>query len=437
MVNKASPKPATNARMAALGLLHGVLDRHLSLDEALNHVSGVSASAGRERAFAHALTAVVLRHLGEIDAIVAACLDKPLTPKARAVMNILRLGVGQIVFLGTPAHAAVSESVDLAQGRLGPYKSLINAVLRRVARDGAERPPAEDAGRLNTPPWLWESWAAAYGEAHARAIAEAHLREAGLDLTVKAEPELWAARLGAELLPSGSLRYRGELPVTALEGYAEGAWWVQDAAAALPARLCGDIRGKTVIDLCAAPGGKTAQLAAAGARVTAVDRSAGRMDRLRENLRRLKLEAETIVADAVIWRASAPADVVLLDAPCSGTGTIRRHPDLARIKTPDDVERLIPLQDRLLEAAQENLNPDGTLVYCVCSLQPDEGPDRIEAFLARHPEFHRHPIREAENCGFAGILTPAGDLRTLPSHAAEQGGMDGFYACRLSRQAPA
>jgi 16S rRNA (cytosine967-C5)-methyltransferase len=427
---KNGPAPVSNARTAALAVLEGVLDRRLSLDETLDRVPGYPGLPGRERGFARALAATVLRRLGEIDAVVAACLDKPLTPKARAVTNILRLGIAQILFLKTPVHAAVAETVGLTQGRFSPYKSLANAVLRRVARESAGYHPTQDEGLINTPPWLWESWCAAYGEETARAIGRAHLQEAGLDLTVKAEPELWAARLGAELLPSGSLRYRGDVPVAELDGYAEGAWWVQDVAAACPARLCGDVRGQNVIDLCAAPGGKTAQLAAAGAVVTAVDRSAGRMERLTENLRRLHLEARTVVADAVTWRPPTPADVVLLDAPCSGTGTIRRHPDLARIKTPQDVERLVPLQDRLLEAARESLRPGGLLVYCVCSLQPEEGIARITAFVDRHPEFHRIPVQPSEVGGLAEILTPEGDLRSLPCHAP---GMDGFYACRLER----
>jgi len=435
MVKERGRKPVPDARNAALALLHDVLDRKLALDDALDQMPGYAVLPGRERAFARALAASVLRRLGEIDAVIGGCLDKPLTPKARAVTNILRLGVAQILVLGTPVHAAVAETVELAQGHLGPYKSLTNAVLRRVAREGASlRQPAAE-GQINTPPWLWQSWCRTYGQATAEAIARAHLQEAGLDLTVKAEPELWATRLGAELLPTGTLRYRGDTPVADLEGYAEGAWWVQDAAAALPVRLCGDVRDRTVLDLCAAPGGKTAQLAAAGAVVTSVDRSAKRMDRLIENLRRLRLETQTVVADAAEWRPSALADMILLDAPCSGTGTIRRHPDLARIKTPQDVERLLPLQDRLLEAARDGLRPGGLLIYCVCSLQPEEGSERVMAFLGRHPEFQRMPVQPEEIGGISELLTSQGELRTLPNHAGDRGGMDGFYACRLTRQA--
>lgn len=423
-----------NARQMALALLQGVLDRRQPLDDALGQIDGFYAQLPtRDRAFARALAATVLRRLGQIDAVIAACLAKPLTPKARAIETILRLGVAQLLFLGTPPHAAVGETVGLTEGRLRPYTSLVNAVLRRVAREGNMLVRDQDEARLNTPAWLWESWAAAYGEDRARALAAAHLEEAALDLTVKNDAAAWAERLGAELLPTGSLRYRGDIAVTELPGYAEGAWWAQDAAAALPAQLLGSVRGQIVIDLCAAPGGKTAQLATAGARLMSVDRSNGRMARLETNLQRLGLPAERIVADAQIWRPGAPADAVLLDAPCSGTGTIRRHPDLPRLKTAADVTRLTGLQDRLLDAARDCLKPGGRLLYCVCSLQPEEGPQRIDALLARHGDLRRQPLLPAELRGVAEFMTPAGDLRTLPSAWPDRGGLDGFYAARLVR----
>lgn len=427
------PGSAGNARMAALALLHGVLERRLPLDEALEDARSGAGLAPRDRAFARALAATVLRRLGQIDAVVAACLQKPLTPKARAVGNVLRLGVAQLLFLGTPAHAAVAETVSLTQGRLAPYTSLVNAVLRRVAREGSALLQGQDEARLNTPPWLWQSWEAAYGAEAARDIARAHLHEAALDLTVKGDAATWAATLGAELLPTGSLRYRGDATITELPGYADGAWWVQDAAAALPAKLLGAVRGRRVIDLCAAPGGKTAQLAAAGARVTAVDRSTGRMARLGGNLQRLGLQVEMIVADAQTWRPSEPADSILLDAPCSGTGTIRRHPDLAHLKTRDDVVRLTKLQDQLLDAARDDLRSGGCLVYCVCSLQPEEGPQRIDALLARHADLRRQPVTPGEFDAITDFISSAGDVRTLPSAWPSRGGLDGFFAARLVR----
>lgn len=429
-VRTASAEPAT-ARAVALSLLHEVLQHRRALDDALEHHDAWRRLEVRDRGFARLLVVTVLRRLGQIDTALAGCLEKPLTPRAKAVENLLRLGAAQILFLGTPPHAAVAETVGLAQGPLRPYAGLINAVLRRLTR---EPPVVADPERCNTPDWLWQAWAAAYGEATARAIAAAHLDEPPTDFTVKGEALFWAERLEATLLPTGSLRRDSAAGIVELPGFAEGAWWVQDAAAALPARLLGDVRGRRVLDLCAAPGGKTAQLAAAGAQVTAVDRSAGRLERLTENLRRLGLQAETMVADATAWQPGAPVERILLDAPCTATGTIRRHPDVARLKSSEDVIRLQPVQDRLLDAAAAALAPGGTLVYCVCSLQPEEGPQRIAAFLGRFAEMVRQPISADEVGGLAELLTPEGDLRTLPCHLAAQGGVDGFYAARMIRR---
>lgn len=439
MLPMSSRKPAntapTTARAVALRALHRILGQRRPFDEALERDPGFAGLETRDRGFAWLLVSTVLRRLGQIDAAVTACLAKPLTPKAREAENILRLGAAQLLFLGTPAHAAVGETVTLTEGRLRPYAALVNAVLRRLAGDGPGLVASQDAARLNTPDWLWAAWVEEYGEAGARAIAAAHGEEPPLDLSVKADAAGWAERLGAELLPTGSLRYRGETSVAALPGYAEGAWWVQDAAAALPARLFGEIGGKLVIDLCAAPGGKTLQLAAAGARVVAVDRSAARLAQVDENLARTGLTAQTVVADAAAWRPPAPADCVLLDAPCSATGTIRRHPDIPYVKTPEDLARLAPLQDRLLDAAAEMVAPGGTLVYCVCSLDRREGVQRIAAFLQRQGRFRRIPTEARDVGGEAVFLTGDGDLRTLPSQRAAEGGIDGFYACRLKREA--
>ncbi|MEQ9609252.1 MAG: RsmB/NOP family class I SAM-dependent RNA methyltransferase, partial [Kiloniellaceae bacterium] len=310
---------------------------------------------------------------------------------------------------------------------------------------GAEIAAAQDAARLNTPDWLWESWCAAYGEETARAIAAAQLGEPPLDLSCKGDPAAWAERLGAEVLPNGSLRLpAGQGDVARLPGYAEGAWWVQDAAAALPARLLargleGGVSGKTVIDLCAAPGGKTAQLAAAGAEVIAVEKNRERLARLDENLQRLQLGAATVAADAASWQPPALADAVLLDAPCSATGTLRRHPDIAWLKDKAQIDTLTPTQDRLLAHAVGMVKPGGLLVYAVCSLQPEEGPQRIHALLASDDRVERLPLTPADlgggdPAGMAGMITPEGDLRSLPCHLAQQGGLDGFYAFRLRRK---
>jgi 16S rRNA (cytosine967-C5)-methyltransferase len=325
------------------------------------------------------------------------------------------------------------------------HKGLINAVLRRIAREGAALLALQDAARLNTPAWLWQTWSAAYGEATARAITEAHLLDPPLDLTLNAgwrkggpgeapDIEGWAARLGARVLPTGTLRLApGAGEVAGLPGYGDGAWWVQDAAAALPVRLLGQVAGKRVLDLCAAPGGKTAALAAAGAWVTAVDVSPARLARLEDNLARLGLKAETVAADAIRWRPGEPAEAVLIDAPCSGTGTIRRHPDIAWLKQPRDLAALIRLQDRLLGAAVEMVAPGGLLVFATCSLQPEEGAERIAALIAKGAPVERVPLGAEEIFGRQEFLSPEGDLRSLPCHLAEFGGMDGFFACRLRR----
>ncbi len=430
-------KAPDTARALARDLLGAVLRARTPLDEALGAAKGLARLQPRDRAFARLLVTTVLRRLGQTDALIDHSLERPLKARHAEVRDLLRLGTAQLLFLGTPAHAAVSTTLDLATGPdTAGYKGLLNAVLRRMSREGAELMAAQDAARLNTKKWLWESWAATYGEATARAIAEAHLAEPPLDLTPR-DPEaaqVWAEALGATILPTGSLRLGpGAGEVAKLPGFAEGAWWVQDAAAALPARLLGDVRGKRVLDLCAAPGGKSAQLAAKGAQVTALDISEPRLARLRENLARLSLEAETLVADAREWRPDEPFDAVLLDAPCTATGTLRRHPDIAHLKGAKEVAKLTALQDRLLANAVQMLAPGGLLVYATCSLQPEEGAARIAALFAGGAPLERLPLRAEEIGGLAETITPEGDLRTLPSHLAELGGLDGFYACRLSK----
>ncbi|MGH6969811.1 MAG: RsmB/NOP family class I SAM-dependent RNA methyltransferase, partial [Stellaceae bacterium] len=255
-----------------------------------------------------------------------------------------------------------------------------------------------------------------------------------LDLTVKADRDAWAAKLEAKILPTDTLRRAPGGTVENLPGYAEGTWWVQDAAAALPARLFGKLDGATIADLCAAPGGKTAQLAAAGAHVIALDSSAPRLQRLRDNLARLKLTAECVTADAASWQPTEKLRFILLDAPCTATGAARRHPDVPHLKSLADVTRLAAQQDRLLANAIQALAPNGRLVYCVCSLEAEEGPTRIARLLDEGAPVERRPISPAEIGGLAECITPDGDLRTLPSHCAEEGGLDGFYACRLARK---
>ncbi len=419
-------------RALALDLLAAVLGHHRPLDEAFHGHKGLPCLDLRDRAFALNLAATSLRRLGQLDALVDHCLSHPLPKEAKGVRDLLRLGICQLVFLETPPHAAVDTTVALAQSRRRErYAALINAILRRVAADGPALAAGQDAARLNTPEWLWRTWTESYGEDTCRRIAEAHLGEPPLDITLRDDRADLAGSLEAAVLPTGTLRLDHRGPVTALSGFDAGKWWVQDVAAALPVRLMGDIRGRTVLDLCAAPGGKTAQLAAAGAQVTALDRSPERLRQLEHNLARLRLPAETEVADACAWRPSQPADAVIVDVPCSATGTIRRHPDVAWLKNSGDVASLVPAQSRLLAAAATMVRPGGLLVYCSCSLQPEEGLGQVDAFLERQPAFRRVPIEPAEVGGLRELITEMGDLRTLPCHLGEQGGMDGFYAARM------
>lgn len=410
-----------------------MLVRRRPADEGFDRHPDAGRLEARDRAFALTLVATTLRRLGQIDAVIRRFLDRPLPPRGAEARNLLRLAVCQLAFLHTPAHAAVHTAVTLTQSQrsLRPYGGLVNAVLRRAAAEAEAIVAAQDAALLNTPRWLWASWEAAFGRTTARAIAEAHLAEPPLDLTLKV-PDRVPDGLGGVRLPTGSLRLRHKGQVAALPGYEEGGWWVQDAAAALPAKLFGLLAGRRVIDLCAAPGGKTAQLAAAGADVVAVERSPERLRQLAGNLDRLKLKAELVCADAAEWQPPTPADAVLLDAPCTATGTIRRHPDVARIKTEADVTALATIQARLLAAAAHMVKPGGTLIYCACSLQPEEGPAQIEALLAGG-NVVRIPVAPAEVGGLADAITAAGDVRTLPCHLADLGGMDGFYIARLRR----
>ena len=429
---------APTARLVALDLVGAVLRRKRPLDDAIEDQPAMAELAVRDRAFARLLVATVLRRLGQIDALIADCLNTPLAPRAAIIHDVLRLGIAQLLFLRTPAHAAVATSVDLAHVRgFLSHKGLVNAVLRRLSLEGPARVEVQDPARLNTPDWLWQSWSRAYGDVRARAIAVAHLKEAPLDLTLRQDDESWCERLQATKLSTGSLRRAGGGSVTALPGYAEGAWWIQDAAASLPVRLFDAVAGSEVVDLCAAPGGKTAQLANAGAHVTAIDRSTRRLDRMVVNMRRLGLSVSAMAADALTWRPDHPVDAVLLDAPCTATGAIRRHPDVPRLKHPEDVARLAVVQENLLRAAVDIVRPGGTIVYCTCSLEPEEGPERVAALLRSGAPVEHRPIEADEIGARPEWVTPEGDLRTLPCHLSEHDGIDGFYAARLVKLAAA
>ena len=419
------------AREAAQKVLSEVLRKRRPLDAALAATASLEA---RYAGFARVIASETLRRLGQLDALIRTYVPKPpARNRAGSTPEILLAGACELVFLDVAAHAAVDAANRLAQAddKAIHFKSLINAVLRRVAREGREVVAAQDAARLNTPDWLWQRWLETYGEETTRAIASAHLGVPPLDIVAKREPPDVPS---ASHLFGQVWRLDEPVRVDTLRGYIEGDWWVQDAAATLPAHLLGDVRGKSAIDLCAAPGGKTAQLAAAGALVTGVERDGMRMERLKENLQRLRLDADLIAEDARDFHPKEPAPFVLLDAPCSATGTIRRHPELPWIKDASDVTLCAQAAGDLLDAAADMTAKDGLLVFAVCSLEREEGPEQVDEFLLRRPEFSRQAIAPQEIFGLGELIDANGDLRTLPCHLAERGGMDGFYAARLRRR---
>ena len=414
------------ARRAALAILSGVLQKRRPLDAGLDQLAGLAV---RDAGFARALASETLRHMGALDAVLRKFMAKPLAPhKAGTASEILLLGACELLILKVAPHAAVDAANELAakNSKAVHFKPLINAVLRKVAKEGETVLSGLDRERLSTPDWLWSRWTAQYGAGTARVIARAHQQAAPVDIVLKSPTAIFPP---SEELFGAVRRLNESGRIDELPGFAEGDWWVQDAAATLPALLLGDVAGQSVIDLCAAPGGKTLQLAARGAKVTAVEIDTARAERIRENLTRTKLNADIVQADARDFEGSAP--FVLIDAPCTATGTIRRHPDLPWIKGAADVTVSAGAAYEILERGARMVAPGGTLVFAVCSLEREEGEEQIAAFLSGHPEFSRAPVAAEEVFGHADWITPDGDLRTLPCYLP--GGMDGFYAARLRR----
>lgn len=418
---KAANPPS--ARSAAVALLNAVLGEGQLLSQVAAEESVMAGLTGPDRARAQRLALSVLRSVEPLDRVL-----HPLMRKAPplAVLNILRLAIFEISN-GAAPHGVVNEAVGLARrDRKSTHMTgLINAVLRQVPAPDPTTPTA--AGPVQRlPRWLRQPLVHTYGRDVVAAIEAVHAAAPPLDLTLRPGAE---APEG-ELLPTGSLRLSDRGQVSGLAGYAAGGWWVQDAAAALAVRLLGDVAGQRVLDLCAAPGGKTLQLAAQGAKVTALDLSGPRMLRLSENLARTGLQASLVIADALHWQTEARFDAILLDAPCSATGTIRRHPDLPFAKDGSELAELVPLQAALLDRALGWLKPGGRLIYCTCSLLPDEGERQLEAALARHPGL------SVNRPTLAGIdpawITPEGGLRLRPDYWADRGGMDGFFMVALS-----
>jgi 16S rRNA (cytosine967-C5)-methyltransferase len=435
------PPPGLAPRVAAAQILAETLIKGRSLEDRFSGESALGPLAGldsRDRALARAIVTAALRRLGTIRKATARFLERGSPKKSGSFDWILIVAAAQILFLDAPDHAAVDLAVRAtrADPAAAPFAAVVNGVLRNIIREKQSILEAADALDDDTPNWLAARWRNFYGSARAHAIAEAHRREPTLDLSVKSDAAGWARRLGGIVLPTGSVRLETHRPIRELEGYDAGEWWVQDAAAALPAKLLRAEPGERVADLCAAPGGKSAELAAAGALVTAVDRSAERLKRLAVNFERLRLSVEVAVADALTFEA-APFDAILLDAPCSATGTIRRHPDVAWTKRAGDIAALAALQAQLLDRAIALVKPGGRVVFCTCSLEPEEGEAPIAALLRRNPDVRRAPIEASEIGGLAECVTEAGDLRTLPYHlpgsTPRLSGLDGFFAARLQR----
>ena len=432
-------------RRCALELLETVLRRKTALDIALDRNTDFTELGMRDRAFTRMLVTTTIRRLGQIDDLIAFAQERPDALKSDVVRNILRLGITQIFFMNVPDHASVDTCVRLcAEKGMNRQTGFINAILRRLIREGSERLSRQDAPRLNTPEWLLKLWIEDYDLNIAARIAQANMNEAPLDITVKnvSESAEWANALQATKLSTGTLRRTTRGNVRELQGFDDGKWWIQDAAAALPATLFGNIEGARVIDICAAPGGKTMQLAANGALVTSIDRSAKRLKRLEENVARMGLtdSVKIEISDAASWSPSSEMQEnggpthILLDAPCSATGTIRRHPDTGHLKSPKDIDGLTSIQTRLLNHAAEILAVNGTLIYCTCSLQKCEGEQQIAAFLSAHPNFERTPIKADEIGNYQELINKDGDLRIFPFHLGEHGGLDGFFISRLTRK---
>lgn len=422
-------------RRLAAELFRACLDRRLIIEDAVDGNSQVSSLEPRDRAFLLTLLLTTFRHRGEIEAVLAKLLTKPLPRKSGQAADILALGTTQLLFLDMAPHAVIDMSVRAAKADRNAlhFSGLINAVLRKVSAGGKTLLEGVNAARANTPSWLWERWSDAYGVDSAHRIAEIHAERPALDLSFRSGATAALSITGGTLLPGGQVRLPADhVNVPDLPGFKEGEWWVQDAAAAIPVSLLGDLAGRTSLDLCAAPGGKTLQMAARGSKVTAVDISEARLRRLRDNLARTGLSADVRVMDVLSPELEGEWDVVLLDAPCSATGTIRRHPELPYLKGPRQIRELSGLQRLMLRKAAGLVRRGGMLVYCTCSLEPEEGEVQVRKFLASHKDFEIAPV--AALTLPEGALQPEGWVRILPFMGfGDQRGMDGFFAVAMRR----
>lgn len=432
-----------DTRKLAVTLIHEVMIKGRSFDATVANAFATPVGqslAPRDRALARLIAVTVLRRHGDLAGVLNTFLGKPLSDDKGKIWPILLSGAAQLLILDIQPHAAISLSVDVARSDPSSerFAKLVNAILRRTSETGSELLAKLASPQRNIPEWLMARWVETYGEENARHIAEASLQEPALDISMTSTANDIADKLDGIVLPTGSVRAKVSGRIEDLPGFESGGWWVQDAAAAIPAQLFGDVTGKRIADLCAAPGGKTCQLAAMGGNVTAVDISLTRLDRLKENLARLGLSATPVSADIFDWMPDAMFDGVLLDAPCTATGTIRRHPDILHLKRASDLPSLSRLQAGLLRRAADLVKPGGTLIYCTCSLQPEEGEQQITTFLNSRADYARQPITPGKHGILAEWINKDGDLRTLPhlfpQQRPELAGIDGFFAARLIRK---
>lgn len=415
-------------RVGAFYLLEAVLVDKKSLEFVEHHT--LKNIAPKDRGLARMIAYTALRHNTELDLLIEKFVDTEIfTPQ---VTLFIKVGLTQIVYLDIPDHAAVSETINGVFGKALPSKGMINAVLRRGVEQGRDIIQSHH-DIINLPKYLWRSWVNTYGEKPARQMLKSLQHQAPVDISVTSNPKKWAEKLNGTLLPTGGVRLGKVGTVTKLEGFEDGHWWVQDIAAQIPVHIMGDITGRTVIDLCAAPGGKTSQLLARGATVIAVDHNAFRLQRLQQNIQRLGLgkNLTVVLSDAVKYIPDTQADMVLLDAPCSATGTIRKHPDLPFLKDDGLIKSVAKLQRQMLEKARDMVKDNGQIVFATCSLQPEEG----EHHMQNLPDGLKiAPIRRREMGDLFSCITPQGTIRTLPIHYAKHGGMDGFFIARLQKR---
>lgn len=438
-------KPGLSSRQAASKLLSAIIDKKTSMDGLLDLKGGNPAYldlSDQDRLLVKAILLSTLRNYQIIEKFLDHLLDKPLPTGAVSLRHILRIGAAQILYLDVPDHSAVDLAVE--QANIDPrnrrFANLVNAILRRMVREKDKMLPKLGEKTAMLPDWYAKKLSKSYGFNRARKMMRLMSQPAPVDITVKSDANLWAEKLHGTKLTDWSIRLdKLDGPLQSLEGFEDGDWWVQDVAASLPARLFGDLDGKRVIDLCAAPGGKTAQLILAGAEVTALDRSKSRLNRLNENLERLKLSAHTEMSRMEKYETDNLFDMALLDAPCSSTGTIRRHPDVVWTKDANDISYLAGVQKALLDHAFTLVKPGGLIVFSNCSLEPEEGEDMITQYVADHEDKVKLIPVDPKLChGFEAAITESGFIRTTPDFSLNENeqlqGADGFFAAILCKK---